>query len=69
MPSRRTATVQQRIEEAMREVGVLLIAFAPLDAAFTGGSRAARFAVAFFFGGLLLFAVAVGFERRRAHGP
>lgn len=48
-------TVAARIVEAMREVGVLFVAFAPLDAAFSGGTRAVRVAVAFFGIGSVLF--------------
>lgn len=62
-----TPTAAERIIEAMRAIGVLLIAFAPLDAAFSGGVRSAGFAIAFGSLGLLLFVVAVVLEGRR-HG-
>jgi len=61
-------TAAERVVEAMREVGVLLIAFAPLDAAFSGGPGALRLAVAFFVVGLILFAGAVVLEGRRSDG-
>jgi len=66
-PTRPTAA--ERVVEAMREVGVLFVAFAPLDAAFSGGPRAVRVAVAFFGIGLVLFVGAVVLERRRLNGP
>jgi hypothetical protein len=62
-------TVAARIVEAMREVGVLFVAFAPLDAALSGGPRAVRVAVAFFGIGLVPFGGAVVLERRRLNGP
>jgi hypothetical protein len=68
MDEARTRTVSERIVEAMREIGVLLIAFAPLDAAFSGGPGALRLAVAFFAVGLVFFAGAVVLEGRRSHG-
>lgn len=53
-------TVQERL---------VLIAFAPLDAGFSGDPRAVRVAVAFFGIGLVLFVGAVVLERRRLNGP
>ena len=58
----------ERIEDAMREVGTLLIAFAPLDA---GLSERKEHIVGFlllFLGlGALLFVGALVLERRRSH--
>jgi len=62
-------TVAARIVEAMREVGVLLIAFAPLDAMFCGGLRALRWMLLFFSFGVLLFIAALVLERTRFDGP
>ena len=63
-----TRSVAERFEEAMREIGVLLIAFAPLEAAFSSGSRALTWLLLFLLVGLSLFSAAVIFERRRSHG-
>ena len=62
-------TVEERIVEAMREVGVLLVAFAPLDAAFSGGPRALSWLLLFLSFGLLLFVGALVLERKRFDGP
>jgi hypothetical protein len=64
----RTARLWSRIEEATREIGVLLIAFAPLDAVVEfgrGEQRAGRFALAFFLAGAFLFVLAIMLEWRR----
>ena len=56
----------ERIEDAMREVGTLLIAFAPLDAALSEGPMpAATFLLLFLGLGLTLFAGALLIERMR----
>lgn len=68
MPNRRTATIQQRIEEAMREIGVLLIVFAPLDTAFSAGPQTRALWLPFLLIGLLLFVAAVLSEWSRTHG-
>jgi len=68
MAGSRTQTVAERIEEAMREIGVLLIAFAPLDTAFAGGRPAVGWALLFFLAGLFLFGVALRMERSRSRG-
>ena len=62
-------TVQERVEDAMREVGTLLITFAPLDAALTESRSVARVLLLFFFLliGVVLFAASLWLERRRSH--
>ena len=60
---------RERIEDAMREVGTLLIAFAPLDAALSEGRgqmNTLAFLLLFFGLGSLLLAGAVLLERRRS---
>ena len=58
-------TLAERVEDAMREVGTLVMAFAPLDAAFAEGD--ARVGRLLLFGayGLLLFVGSLWLERRR----
>ncbi len=59
-------TVRERIEDAMREVGVLLIAFAPLDVALSEGKGPRLGFLLLFLGlGTLLFVGALVLERRR----
>ena len=54
--------------EAVREVGVLLVAFSPLDAAFAPvGMRALMIGLIFLLGGLLLFSIGLMMERRRGN--
>ena len=59
-------TVQERLEDAMREVGTLLIAFAPLDAALAERSEKTGLLLLFMIVGVLLFIVSVLIERRRS---
>jgi hypothetical protein len=59
--------VQERLEDAMREVGTLLVAFAPLDAALAEGGRATRALLFFLLIGMALFAGSLWLERRRKH--
>jgi hypothetical protein len=56
-----------RVIEGMREVGILLIAFAPLDVALNPGSGRRALGVLLFFGGLglLLFIGALALEWRQ----
>jgi|SRR5579859_1050045 len=61
----RVTTVAERIEDALREIGVLLIAFAPLDAVLAEPGRIARLLL-FSCLGIFLFIAAVLLERRRA---
>ena len=61
-------SVAERIEEAMREIGVLLMAFTPLDAAFTPGARMGGRWLLFLSIGILLFVTALLMERRRNRG-
>ena len=60
-------TVQERVEDAMREVGTLLITFAPLDAALAQDSGVARAFLFFLVMGVALFAGSLWLERRRTH--
>jgi hypothetical protein len=60
-------TVQERLEDAMREVGTLLITFAPLDAALAEGSGTAGKFLSFVIVGAALFAGSLWLERRRTH--
>ena len=60
-------TVRERVEDAMREVGTLLIAFAPLDAAFNAERPYIVVLLLFFLSaGALFFTGALILERRRA---
>jgi hypothetical protein len=60
--------VRERIEDAMREIGVLLIAFCPLDAALIENpDRSLRFLLFFLAAGASLFTGALVLERRRRH--
>ena len=63
----KSRSVRERIEDGMREVGTLLIAFAPLDAVLAE-RPAASFLLSFLILGLVLFTVALVLERRRARG-
>ena len=55
----------ERIEDAMREIGTLLIAFAPLDAALTERREHVAVFLLLFLGlGALLFIGALVLERR-----
>jgi hypothetical protein len=57
----------ERIEDGMREIGTLLIAFAPLDAALTEcREHVAVFLLLFLGLGALLFIGALVLERRRS---
>jgi hypothetical protein len=60
-------TVQERLEDGMREVGTLLITFAPLDAALAEGSGMAGKFLSFVIVGVTLFAGSLWLERRRMH--
>jgi hypothetical protein len=56
----------ERIEDALREIGTLLIAFAPLDAALTERREHVAVFLLLFLGlGALLFIGALVLERRR----
>ena len=60
-------TAQERVEDAMREVGTLLITFAPLDAALAESSGMAGKFLSFVIVGVALFAGSLWLERRRTH--
>ena len=64
--TRRTEIVWLRIEEAFREIGVLLVAFAPLDLAFSDAGARYPAAMLFFAIGVLFFVMAVWLELRRS---
>lgn len=55
----------ERLEDLLREVGTLLIAFAPLDAAYANTGSAGRTALAFLAIGLVTVIIAVILESRR----
>ena len=58
---------RERIEEAMREVGVLLMAFAPLDGLLQPRELIPWPRLSFFLSlGIFLFALAIVFERRHS---
>ena len=59
-------TVQEPLEDAMREVGTLLIAFAPLDAALAERPGKTGLLLLFMIVGVLLFIVSLLIERRRS---
>ena len=58
-------TAQERIEEAMREVAVLFLAFAPLDAALGAGPTRWWLVLLFLSLGAFLFMAALRLERKR----
>jgi hypothetical protein len=55
---------RERIEEALREIGVLLMTFAPLDAAVSVVDSRLEFLI-FFGSGFTLFVLALTLEGRR----
>jgi len=58
-------TVQERVEDAMREVATLFITFAPLDSALARDSGVASTFLFFLIVGVVLFAASLWLERRR----
>lgn len=62
----KAARLKFRILEGLREVGLLLIAFAPLEAALKGvdSPHPGRFLAKFLGGGMVLFGLALMFEWR-----
>ena len=56
---------RHRAEEGVRELGILLIAFAPLDFVFADSPDLAGAALLFFAVGAILFVLAVESEARR----
>jgi hypothetical protein len=57
---RKKRRLRRRILEALREVGVLLMAFAPLEGAIVPKTETQRgILLLFFFGGMLLFVLGV----------
>ena len=66
LSTRQRVRVEELISEAYREVGVLLIAFAPLDAVFAGPGWVTSVAgLLFLLLGLLLFGIGTRMEVRR----
>lgn len=61
----RERAIRARIEDGAREIGVLLIVFAPLDYAFAGGAEHTSSALLFFLIGFVCFFGAVYSEVRR----
>ena len=59
--------VRERFGDAMREIGTLLITFAPLDAALNENRGAVRGLLYFLVVGFLLFAGSLWLERRWPH--
>lgn len=64
--SSRSERLGRRVVDGLREVGVLLIAFGPLESALRGPDPAyhARFLIEFGGGGLLLFGLSLLLEWR-----
>jgi hypothetical protein len=63
-------TLGERIADGMREVGVLLLAFAPLESALSHRGEGSRdFLMLFFGSGMSLFSVALVLEWRWLKGP
>jgi putative exporter of polyketide antibiotics len=59
----------ERIEDAVRESGTLIVALTPLDAAFAPNQEERWFLALILMGaGVLLFGVALFLERRRTGG-
>ena len=58
-------TTRQRVEEALREIGVLLVALSPLDATVRATGTPRHTLLYLFIAGVVLFVVAVLLERRR----
>lgn len=56
----------RRVEDAIREIGTLLVAFAPLDVALTEGRRWGTLLL-FLLLGASLFIGSLWLERRRRH--
>jgi hypothetical protein len=66
--ARGTQVLKMRVEEALREIGVLLITFAPLDAALVWDTPGHRTGPLIFLAiGVIVFAVSVYLESRREH--
>ena len=61
----KAARLLDRMQEALREIGVLLMAFAPLEAPLSRGST--RFLLLYLSVGFVLFVLALALEWRRAN--
>jgi len=57
-------TAKERIEDALREIGTLLVTFAPLDAALNRDANVFSLLI-FVVIGIIVFAAALLLERRR----
>jgi hypothetical protein len=60
-----TTTLQERFEEMGREIGILQIVLAPLDAAFSTSALRWLWMLFFLFFGIVFIAVALHTEQRR----
>lgn len=63
----RPTSVRERIQDGMREVGILLLAFAPLDAVLADRKQIPLLLL-FLLLGLGLFIAAIVLEHRHVHG-
>jgi hypothetical protein len=64
--ARKNRTVRLRIEEALREMGLLFMTFAPLDGAINADRPTVGFwALTFLALGVIVFMIGVTIERRR----
>lgn len=59
-----TKSARERVEDAFREIGTLLMTFAPLDAALNRDTNALSLLI-FFAVGVIVFLVALRLERSR----
>ena len=65
MADKPNTTVQERVEEAMREIGVLLTVLSPLDVVVDSTRKSLYPLLSFTVFGIVFFGVAVAMERRR----
>jgi hypothetical protein len=65
-PPSRPTSQRERIEDALREIGTLLMTFAPLDAAVNPAESGGRLLI-FFVIGLIVFLLALRLERSRCN--
>lgn len=66
VPSHERPSTRERLEEILREIGTLLVAFAPLDAAFAPDlQRALRLMLLFLLAGIFFIHASLLAERRR----
>ena len=66
VPPHERPSTRERLEEILREIGTLLVAFAPLDAAFAPDlQRALRLMLLFLIAGIVFIYASLVAERRR----